>query len=112
MIKARKTETILPGESISVEIPSDMKKGDIVKIEPRNEAPQDFPKHSIIEIAGGRIKIENESKKNKNNTSICKIKPTVENYMGRTYFQLGQTLFKVFIQSWDSIVAFPYVFLV
>ena len=47
LAKTYKTQVILPGESIKYELPYIEEEGEILEIEPRREAPKNFPKHKI-----------------------------------------------------------------
>ena len=82
LVKANKTETLLPGESQLIEIDESVFENEtIVEIEPRNEAPNGFPIHHFQKIESNKMKIKNESSepiKIKKNTPLCNLKSTVE----------------------------------
>ena len=82
LLKASKTETLLPGESQTIRINEDLFENEtVVEIEPRTEAPADFPKHQFQQVNLNAIEIKNESReplKIKKNTPLCNIKRTRE----------------------------------
>ena len=63
LIKANRTETLLPGESQVFSVDQDLYQNDeVVEIEPRNEAPAMFPSHHFQTIELNTIRITNDSK--------------------------------------------------
>ena len=82
LLKAVRTETLLPGESQEIMLDEEIFDNDsIVEIEPRREAPLDFPRHQFQKVTLNSIRITNDSQqpiKIKKNTPLCNIKRTVE----------------------------------
>ena len=63
LLKVPGTTTIIPGEALETQVPTETYIDEVYEIEPRREATRDFLKHQLTKVAGDSVPIRNDSKK-------------------------------------------------